>query len=453
MVVDAGMKRKILIPAFLFVLIVSLEATDLGATSVSKTNAEVATKAMAESTASPRAKPNVTLNFEMTKGARVLEARFNSEVIQFNIALKQKKDGMVELQMPPFFSINVKNVLKIGEIRDARIFSVLINPSLDVDLSGGFKKGGNVKQIESLSMKPALSGFALNFKYLDLIALNPILNKKSPIGFGAIAGNSKVFAGVMVAGQNDMTLKAFPEIYQLDWGRTGAGRTIIFSILGAVADGQIASLKVKSYAFVQNAWDIRLGGEASTGYYVKVDTGSIYANLQRKLLGSSPRLKIVGVAENPDDEIQVGVGMSGRDLEMYVEYGSMLYGRPIYGGSSQRRVIELKTEVKTNYFSFKVVHSTNFEENFGKVSESKYEIRTEVFGAKLSLKTTMDRRIESPCQFINTTIGLTTKYLKFSFGNDGVCVELSFEVVTEEWTVRFSIDQDRMVKASVRFQS
>ncbi len=179
------MKRKILISAFIFIIIGTIWADD-----------------------------ELQISYGMLRNSRFIEALVNNSGISYKLVVRQDRDGNLTIESPPFLVADFNGFLRMGELKDDRILSAMLVPYSDVDLSEGFEKGKNLKKLEKLSINPSLSGFALSFDNLDLISLNPVMNPQSPYGFAAILGNSNAFAGFLYACRNEISLRdkvsAFP---------------------------------------------------------------------------------------------------------------------------------------------------------------------------------------------------------------------------------------------------
>ncbi|MBO6049341.1 MAG: hypothetical protein J6P33_06145, partial [Spirochaetales bacterium] len=217
------------------------------------------------------AENNLRLSYGMLKRSRYIEALVNNDGISYKIIVRQNYDGKLEIESPPFLNATFNKAVRLGEFKDDRILSAMMEPYSDVDLSDGFLRGKNLKNIESPSITPSVSGIAISLENLDLISFNPMMNKKSPSGFATITGNEKTYAGAMYAGQNEIVLKDRIKDYQVNWSRTGFGRSMLFWILGGSDKFSFHGLDIESTAFLQSSYDRLLGGGSTTRWSLSVN--------------------------------------------------------------------------------------------------------------------------------------------------------------------------------------
>ena len=176
------------------------------------------------------AEGKLNLTYRMLKGSRTFETLLASDEVSMKVLVRETNDGIFSVESPPFFILDIKDLVHIGEIHEAGILSVMLDPFSDADLSKGFTKGGNIKETDSPSVSPKFSGVVVSLQNLDIISLSPVLNPNSPYAFGLVAGTETAFAGVMHAGTNELELRSLEDKMQIDWRRTCAGRNMVFSI-------------------------------------------------------------------------------------------------------------------------------------------------------------------------------------------------------------------------------
>ncbi len=398
----------------------------------------------------------LTLTYSQLKTARLLRVQLDAPFVSYCLQIRQSDDtGLFTLEAPPFLVANIEDRIRIGEIQDSGIFSLMLSPmGSDSDVMG-FRFGENFRRIVRPSIDPVLSGMALSFANLDLIALSPVLNPESPYGFGAIGGTNHFFAGLMVATQNDRTIAASAQHYQVNWRQLGVGRHMVFSIIGAGADAKLAdSLCISGSIFMQNAWDILLGGGTTVGWDIDVDYTTLDFSASRKLGGFGVKLKQKSALETPMDAFSFSIlakNPANSKLAMELEYKSDTYEIPVYGGESQRRVLSFTVGASYGDYSVKARNTTNFDKDKGKVSKTVYQISAKAFQSQLSLDVPMYRPIEEHCYVADMKFTLRTRHASLEMEGGRTHLEFNWEYGMDNCTVKFSIDQDRFVSASLKF--
>ena len=399
------------------------------------------------------AENNLRLSYGMLRKSRYIEALVNNDGISYKIIVRQNYDGKLEIESPPFLSASFNNGIRMGEFKDDRILSAMMEPYSDVDLSDGFLKGKNLKNIESPSITPSVSGIAMSLENLDLISFNPMMNKKSPSGFASIAGNQNAFAGVMYASQNEIVLKERLKDFQVNWRRTGFGRNMLFWILGGSDKFTFKGLDIESTSFLQSSYDRLLGGDSTTRWSLSVNGTKIGLNASRALGGSGPSLKRIKEKDSPIENLSLGAVFKDEDLSLEVKYVSSTHEKPLYGGHSQIRTIELRTAVKYGAFKIEANHSKSFESDFAKIEKTQFKVTSDYDKAKLEMYFTLSRDA-----YNKSTLG--EFYLESKFPNATVKIQdgktelkLSMEKKLKDCVLVLSLDQDRLFSASLVFST
>ncbi len=418
------MKRKILISAFIFIIIGTIWADD-----------------------------ELQISYGMLRNSRFIEALVNNSGISYKLVVRQDRDGNLSMESPPFLVADFNGFLRMGELKDDRILSAMLVPYSDVDLSEGFEKGKNLKKLDKLSINPSLSGFALSFDNLDLISLNPVMNSQSPYGFAAILGNSNAFAGFMYACRNEISLRDKVSAFQVDWRRTGIGRNMVFWIIGGSDKSDFHGLEIESSAFVQSSWDRMLGGGTTTMWKLSAEGTKLGLNASRGLGGIGPGLKTMKETVNPAEELGIGAVLKDHKYQMEIRYVSSTYGKPIYGGRSQIRTIELKTALKYGKLKVEANHKTSFERDFAKVQTTEYKLSADAADAKIEMHVTLSRNAYQKSVFSNFFLEMEFEHGKAKMKDGKTQMELTLERKLDNCTLKIGFDQDRMVKASLSFKN
>ena len=396
---------------------------------------------------------SLVLTYSQLVRSRDLDIRLNTDSIAYRMTIRQNKDGSFTLLSPPFLVAEFENCLRVGELKDARLLSLMLDPmSTKMDYSG-FRKAGNFGHITNLSRNPVLSGLALSFGHLDVFAFTPVLNPKSPSGFGLIAGNSNVFAGLLCATQNRMLVKASAPDLQVNWRQLGIGKNMIFSLIGASSDSVILGMEIKSTIFMQNAFDALLGGGTTIGWSVEAQTDKLTLSLCQKTGGYGVKLKRLTDDLSPKDSFEAQLtARSGTDLSLDVGYRSDTYEMPVYGGNSQRREISYEIGASWKKDSLKVKNSTSFDLDRGKVQRTEYVLSVKEFGAELEASFTLNRPLGCPSYPSGAKLKVNTEHAKLTAADNKVLLEMSWNLKREDYELGVSIDQDRRITARLSFK-
>lgn len=411
------MKRKILISAFFVIVLLPV---------LGKTTLEV--------------------TYTTLKRSKTLEALVNSDSVAMKLVIRQTKDGYFNLESPPFLVLDIDDLVHTGELKDARILSAMLDPFSNVDLIDGFIKGSNLKKITDPAISPKFSGIAITLPHLDIISFNPALNRNSPLAFSLIAGTDTAFAGVMHASHNTEVSDSF----QKDWRRMGNGKNMIFSIVGTSTEAKLKDLKLKSFIFLQNAWDRFLGGGTTTKWSLKAESEKLDAGLSRILGGIGPKLKHINETQSPEDVFDANLTLKDGELALNMTYRSSLYEKPVYGGRSQMRLLELETSVESKSAKLQANHSTSYEKDFGKISKTDYILTVKAMDAKLKAQMTLLRPSTEKCSITDPSLEITFPRAKLEIKDGKTQMELSLERNLDDMRLKISIDQDRMLTASFR---
>ena len=420
-----GMKRLILIP-FLLLIVLFLAATS----------------------------NDLTLTYRQLKNSRVIHALLNTENISYCFSVRQDRNGMFSIEAPPFFTADFDGMIRVGELKDSGLFTLMISPMDHGNRSTHFIKGKNLQNIRSPSINPRLSGIAFSFDNLDLITLSPVFNPSSPLGFGAIAGNSNAFAGILLASQNNKTIDSATEKYQVNWKQLGIGRRMLFTLLGANAEANILSFTVEGQAFIQSAWDMYLGGGITSGWEIKASSDALEIKASRRIGGTGVKLKQLSDDESPADSVRLSaeiLSITDTKTGLSVSYDSDTYSSPIYGGKSQRREISFALEVSKGPFSLQADNRTLYDVDRGKIESTRYLLSLDKDDVLIQAEFTLSRPDGLPIKAEDGRLRIRTENASLSVTKSKTELELSWEHTENGVTFRASINQDRLVTASLKF--
>ena len=125
-----------------------------------------------------------------SKTPNTLTLKTDGGVVRTFLEITQDESKRIELKAPPFASIDVSGVLYIGELAAKGLFALMLDSFNGPIPYKGFGKNGNISIPSNLSLAPKLSGMALCAENLDVVALNPVFNPNSPMGFGFVLGTN-----------------------------------------------------------------------------------------------------------------------------------------------------------------------------------------------------------------------------------------------------------------------
>ena len=400
------------------------------------------------------ASDNLTITYRQLKGSRVMDALLNTENISYCLSVRQDREGKFSIEAPPFLTADFDGRIKIGELRDTGLFTLMISPMNHGNRSTRFISGKNLQDIRSPSMKPRLSGIAFSSDNLDLISLSPVFNPDSPLGFGVIGGFSNAFAGIMLASQNDMTIASATEKYQVNWKQLGVGRKMVFALLGANAEAALLSFSVEGQAFIQCAWDMYLGGGITTGWEIKAKSDVLDINASRRLGGTGIKLKQLSDDDSPMDSMRLNArirSQSDQKTGVSLNYESDTFSIPIYGGESQRRQLRYSIELFYGEFSLQADNRTSFDADKGKIESTRYLLSLKEDDIGIQAEFTLQRPDNAPLSAENGRFRVTTENAVLSVSGAKTELEFSWEHTENGVTFRAAINQDRLVTASLRF--
>lgn len=419
------MKRLILIPFFLLVVLFLTAASN-----------------------------DLTLTYRQLKNSRVIHALLNTENIAYGFSVRQDRSGMFSIEAPPFFTAGFDGLIRIGELKDSGLFTLMISPMDHGNRSTHFIKGRNLQDIRSPSISPRLSGIAFSFDNLDLITLSPVFNPSSPLGFGAIAGFSNAFAGILLASHNNKTIASATEKYQVNWKQLGIGRRMIFTLLGANAKANILSFTVEGQAFIQSAWDLFLGGGITSGWEIMATSDLLKMKASRRIGGTGVKLKQLSDDESPEDSIRLSaeiLSMPDNKTGLSVSYESDTFSSPVYGGESQRREISFALEASHGPISLLADNRILYDVDRGKIESTRYLLSLDKDDVLIQAEFTLSRPDGLPVKGEDGRLRIKTDNASLSVTKSKTELELSWEHTENGVTFRASINQDRLVTASLKF--
>ena len=393
---------------------------------------------------------DLTLTYRQLKNSRVIHALLNTESIAYGFSLRQDRNGMFTIEAPPFLTADFDGMIRVGELKDSGLLTLMISP-----MNHDFIKGSNFQDIHSPSINPRLSGIAFSFDNLDLITLSPVFNPSSPLGFGVITGTSNAFAGILFASQNNRTIASATEKYQVNWKQLGTGRRMLFTLLGANAEAEILSFTVKGQAFIQSAWDMYLGGGITSGWELQTISDALDIRASRRIGGTGVKLKQLSDDQSPEDSVRFSaeiLSTTDNKTGLSVLYESDIFSFPVYGGESQRREIRFAIEVIHGPLSFQADNRTLYEIDRGKIESTKYLISLDKDNLSIHAEFTLSRPDGLPLKAEDGKLSVKAGKASLSVTRRKTELEISWEHTENGVTFRASINQDRLVTASLKFK-
>ena len=420
--VQADMKRIIIISAFLFALVTGLPAKSNG---------------------------DLSLTYRRTGSTGTLEVRLDTGSLIYNIRIRQQKDGRFLIQAPPFPVVHVKGLLRLGELKPSGKLALLLDP---FSTSGGTS---NFRTISEPSFSPVLSGMVLHLDKVDVFSLSPVFNPASPSGFGAMAQGNGFFAGFLFTSQNPRKAQAYSQPYQISWESSGLAGNLLLTIAGFDAKTTVYDFNISTSVFVRNSWDPYFGGGTTAGWELGIGTETAGLTLSRRLGGRGADIRKTAATDNPSDVFSFSLSAcpDPAGLSFEVGYASSLYPKPVYGGESRRRLLEYTLVLRLGSSNLDIEHTTSFDTDRGKVSESRYILSLADDRILKDLKLEADvtvRRGAGPVS-ADGSVTLKAKNATLRVNNGKTYLELFLEKKEDGHTFRISVDQDRQISARLAF--
>lgn len=419
------MKRTTLIPVFLFIVILLAFAGN-----------------------------DLTITYSRQKSARVISALVDTGSVAYGFTVRQEKSGLFTLEAPPFLVADLDGRIRIGEIRDSGLFSLMLNPMSGTDYRNGFRPGGNFRDIEHPSIHPRMSGIVFSYPHADIIVLSPVFNPQSPLGFGVLAGTRNAFAGFLTAGQNEKTMESENGKYQVNWQQLGTGRHMFFTLLGTSAQAVIGPFTADGQIFIRNAWDLYLGGGTTTGWELSLSSDLMTIRGSEKLGGTGVKLKTLSDDDVPMDSLHLEAQLSSADRtgpELDVKYSSDTYRVPVYGGNSQKRDVSYSIGVKYWLLTMKAVSSTMYETDRGKTSCTDYSVSMEMEDFKVQAGFTLNRPTDGKQEATDGELKISTPRATLDITTERTELEMNWIMYLDGAVFKASVNQDRQVSASLKF--
>ncbi len=383
---------------------------------------------------------------------RTLGVQLTSESIRYQLAIQMAQDGRYQVKAPPFLEADISNILHIGELQPQGLFTRLLDPMNGNDPTVGYIKGKNLVKNFLPSFNPKISGFSLSLENLELLTLGPLLNPLSPTGIGAILGNSKAYAAVLAATQNNVLTQGYIKGFQVNWKELGYGEHMYFSLLGATASSQIGKVLIKSGIFLQGAYDTKLGGGNTTGVAVEVKTKNAKVKFENKLGGVGVKLKELTEKANPQVKTKLTFTL-GSKIKIFGSHLMTTYSKPIYGGTSQERTLEytvgIETKIASKNLSLSSTNSTSYEPDKGKISNTILSAKAELNKGTVEISTQIHRPLKGECELRNTSLEFTNSHSNLQIKNKKIKLKLTWILNLSNAKLELSIDQNRRLSAQL----
>ncbi len=387
-----------------------------------------------------------------SKTPNVLILKADVGEVRTFLEISQDEDKRIVLKAPPFASMDISDMLLVGELTTKGLLSLTLDPFNGPIPYKGFEKNGNVSIPSNLSLSPTLSGMAFCMENLDIVALNPVFNPDSPMGLGFVIGNERAFASVLTASQNNvLILRTVPRL-QVDWKHLGYGRHMFFSMVGTSFKGNVSSLGIEGSFFLQNAWDRYLGGGTNVGMGMKLGFCDMTVELERHLGGIGVKLKALDGKPNPVEDISISCSL-GRSFTMGCSYSRTSFAPPLYGGLSQEHLVEFGVSFKHEGFSISCTNCTHYETDRGKSPYSIIEASWKIVDAKLKFSTRLERPLDEEPGFNESSFSFSDSCAQLKASNGKVTLKFKFTVIHEmPYDLEMTIDQDRVVSFKLSFE-
>lgn len=408
-----------------------------------KTNALFATNSMVIELKRPSNK----------QASQSFSVNIKNKMLHFTASLSCDDNNQFIVKTPPFVCLNFSTFVLAGELNTKGLLSLMIDPFSSSFSYKGFNKGSNVALPDNPALKPKLSGITISGENIDIIALNSILNPSSPNGFGVILGDEKSYAAFLTASQNNILIHNNTPNLQLNWKHLGYGKHMFFSLAGSTFSMTIGSLIIKGMFFLQNAWDIYLGGGSSTGIGLKIKAPNATIEVDHRLGGVGVKLKDLYESENPTNRLTLdcNFGANKANYKIDCRYSQTTFALPSYGGESQEMKIEFRTGFSLKDFHVTCTNTTHYETDKGKSSFSFFEASYKLNSVKIEFSSTLNRPIDEDCFLSGTTVSISNKNATLSIKGEKTLLQYNFEFqFLQKATAKVTIDQDRAISTTIR---
>ena len=391
---------------------------------------------------------NISLTWQGNSRTEYIEVRLQSSSVLYSLRIRQQEDGRFVIQAPPFPVVDMDGRLRLGELRPAGTLALMLDPFSGSGGSPSFRK------ISDPSFHPSLSGLSFSLGGSEIFSFSPVFNPESPSGFGAAGTYGDFFAGFLYASQNPLRAASYRQPYQISWSRSGLGRHTLYTAAGFDTRFSLPRLDVRAMAFLRTSRDPYFGGGSTTGWLVEIRHEKAAASVSRRMGDRGSDIRSVAQTDNPSDEFSFTLSSpSTSAISMSAAYTSTLYGQPVYGGESQRRTIVFETRFRFGSSSLKASHSTVFEIDRAKVSSTDYSLT--VKDGKLLPDIELDANLlvnrGSFGVSVSGSLTLRTPGAVLKMKDGKTSLEISWEKIRDNCTLRISMDQDRIIRARLTF--
>ncbi len=375
----------------------------------------------------------------------------NENLFRFAVKFKQTEDGFSISSVPSVSAeADIEGVgsIRLGELRDSGVFSLLLNPAKFGDIADFTKK--RLKSITTPSLNPALSGIAFTSKYVDVIALSPVISPSAPLGFAVLGGNNRIFGGILHSTVNEKQLVKVGDNWMYDWNSLGCGTDTYMGVVGAKSEFEFLKATVKTSAFVQRAFDRRLGSGGTAGYDLRVGFNGGEFSFYRRLSTPSVHLKTFGERRTPSDFSNVNLSLYGKSVSYVIGFKNSLYGQPVFGGEAQQKDIVWHQSLQAGMFFVSSEFTCEFQQTTGKVVYSDYTAGMRFLGNVISFSVRNQGTEGDLRTFTDVKVRFYGSGFSCTWKNGKLNMSVSFDVLKDPH-IRISINQDREVTLNARF--
>ena len=166
------------------------------------------------------------------------------------------------------------------------------------------------------------------------------------------------------------------------------------------------------------------------------------------------KLKTLSDDDVPMDSLRLEADLSSEGKngpELDVAYSSDIYSVPVYGGNSQKRDVSCSITVKYRLFTVRAVSSTRYEADRGKTSSTDYLVSMEKDEFKVRVGFTLNRPSDGGPQAAAAELVVETPRAVLDMTQKSTKLEMNWEMDFDGVVFKASVDQDRLVSASLRF--
>lgn len=396
---------------------------------------------------------DVSFSFKRKGRESSLLLALRTDEARYNVKTTIDEDGGFSLKAPPFFSLFTKSGIVIGELKMSSYPYFALHP-LSTNVFN-LHKQKVVSEDKEPGTSGEFSGVAKNFtlkkssQNITVGVFTPLLNVLSPSGFVLSFSSPDFFASLINLSSNNITRKRLSTGYQKDWRSLKLYSQRYYLLAGFKNDVPVGSSRLKTFVFSESVFDSALGFWGVVGWNVNYNVNDFEINAYRRINSKGAMNEALSSG---------GFSLSvKKNASLSVSYEDELYPAPVYGGSSQEREISYSVRAEFLRALFIAKHTYRIEKNTGHTEKSEYtlslgrfKIRDNFVNFRADVAFT---RIEKRNLLLKKlSFVLQDKRAKLEISGEKVLLEFTYEANVNKMRLRASVNQDRTVTLSGKYE-